>query len=292
MKKKKGGNTSRFDAGEKIYLGTAMSHGRRLEIKSITFRGDTIHIFGDESTSKEFVTYALVLIDAERISYLESEWSSVLQDYGSPDGRGFHCKKLFSGEARRKSVWSNLAEQATWELAEQLSRTIADSGALFYLGVVHRKTFPETIPDGTGSIIRIGDTQMYVLAYIAAMSAVQQDSILSMPIRKSLWVDQVDTTKIWGIGSIQMKKALAAFGIKPEPIASGRKPLLIEASDLVAYAAGRALDADSARNKEICLQVMRNLNVHITHYWWNPENTLNTDMIERLNRCSFLLRTS
>ncbi len=277
------------ERGYDVYLGSMQTLGRREKVSNITISGGRLHLFGDESSSQEFVTYSLVICDQVNTIKLEEDWSSTLAKYGSSTGRGFHARVILSDHQRLKSQWKDLTTTDINQLVLELATILGRSGAQIYLGVVHKETFPASTLDGWGKEMRILDSQLFALGYTAAATMARDERILSAQVPKHLWIDQDDTARIWGIGNIQIKRLISGFGLKPEKI-SKIKPLLIEAADLVAYSCGRALDTVPSKNHNLCLKVMAKLNPAFAHYWWNPQNQLNPEIAERLNRCSFLLR--
>lgn len=272
------------EQGHKIYLGTCRAVGRRDPISKVDVRGGAIHLFGDESSSKEFVTYVLLVVDEDSVYDLETGWGEILRKYGAP-ARGFHARQLFAKDQRAKSVWKDMTTEQMLNLCLELSDLIAASRALIYLGIVHRDSFPTELPDGFGQSIKLEDKQLFAFGFFAAASQAKYEGILSLPMRKYLWVDQHDKTRVWGIGNIQIKRMMASVGITPEKIGKV-KPLMIEAADLISYAAGRAIDSTNSPNKELCRKVMARLNPMISHHWWNPNGTLDQRATERINRCS------
>ena len=281
---------SLIEQGFHVLMGTLQNYGRKYPVSNITLRSNSINLFGDESSSRHYVTYALVVLDELSTIELEERWSGILFKYGSLDGRGFHARKLFHLHARQKSQWLELDLAEAWRMTHELTDAIVSSGASVYLGIVHRETFPTEMNLGNSRTTRLLDAHLFPFGYLAAVQSAREEGILTIPgTEVRLWTDQVDTIELWGVGNIQVKRLMSQSGIEPEPIFDGAKELLIEAADLIAYAAGRALDVEQSKNKENCLEVMRRLNVSFCQYYWCV-NEKSTELMDRLNHCSFLGR--
>lgn len=281
---------SLVEQGFRVMMGTVQNYGRKHPLSNIVLHNRSVNAFGDESSSMHYVTYALVVIDETRTVELEKCWTEILTKYGSDSGSGFHARGLFHFHARQKSQWKNLDLPEAWRMTHELTDAIVESGAYVYLGIVHRETYPSKMSSGRGTEIKLLDAHLFPFGFFAAVHSAKEEGILSIAgTEVRLWADQEDSIELWGVGKVQIKRLMAQTGIEPEPIFDGCKELLIEAADLVSYAAGRALDVEHSRNKEECLEVMRKLNVSYSQYYWcETERTF--DLMTRLNHCSFLSR--
>lgn len=287
MTKKKSTPPSLVKQGKCPYLGTHYSVGWRRIPTARPVSGACINLFGDESTSSEYVIYALLILDELSTISLERQWTDIMSRYGSPNGTGFHARKLFNPHQRRKKMWMEaLNSAAISELTFSLGQAIANSNALIYIGLVHKSTFPDVLPDGSGGEIKIMDHTLYPLAYLAAIKTARRDRIFETTLPTRLWVDQLDRVKIWGIGSIAINDLIKGSGLTPEPLALDKKPVLLEAADLVAYSIGRVLE-----NEQSWLNpLVSRLNLSLTHYWWNPDKERHPNITQKMNSCAFLIR--
>lgn len=249
-----------------------------------------LQIFGDESTTPGLVTYGLVVFpDAKYERYARYAWHKVIKAFGAKSNAKIHARSLFSGHARQKTEWSHLSESDSSELATGLMTAIRSEGALFSVGVVHLNTYPsEGIPDGLDAS---GEQKFnpwsqpvfYGFGFIAAVVGLTSNGGVMRPgMPYKLFLDPIsNAVKLFSIWpSMQVVKLMQATGLQPMKFIE--KPQMLDAADLYAYAAGRALADGDARNKEACKTIYELAGGIKTHYWWNPEGKLSPYMAEKL----------
>ncbi len=210
------------------------------------------HLFGDESTAQNVVVYGILVLNDNDLVAAENDFSDVIESSGVPRGTRFHAKEVFFSKAREKSAWRHLDDTEIWKVARSLLTCLKSHRPMFCIGVVDQKTYPSKMPSGTGHEIRIIPEHLYSIAFQAAFGAVDSHGLTNLETKIKLWVDP-QTTKLnfWGVGKVQIKNFLKYRHINPEKI-EGPKPILLDAADLFAYIAGRAVSDYSSPNKKLC----------------------------------------
>jgi hypothetical protein len=250
-----------------------------------------LHIFGDESTAPDLVTYGLMTFpDATVERRARYAWTKVMKNFGS-DGRArVHARVLFSGDARKKSEWAHLDERSCGDLTVALTKAICGEGAFFSLGVVHPKTFPpEGMPDGLNEkgeqkYHKISTALLYGFGFWSAAIGLRSNyGVMRDGDPYKLFMDPLsETVKIFSDWkAMQIQRFMQVGGLQPTPFSE--KPQLLDAADIFAYASARALSDAPARNKEVCKEIHGIAGGAKTDYWWNPENFMNTEMVKKLN---------
>jgi hypothetical protein len=210
------------------------------------------HLFGDESTAHNVVVYGILVLNDNDLVAAENDFSSVIESTGVPRGTRFHAKEVFFGKAREKSVWQHLDDTEVWVVARSLLTCLKAHRPMFCIGVVDQNTYPSKMPSGTGQEIQIIPEHLYGIAFQAAFGVLHSCGLTNSDTKIKLWIDP-QTTKLnfWGVGKMQIKHFLKYRHINPEKI-EGPKPVLLDAADLFAYIAGRAVSDYSSPNKRVC----------------------------------------
>jgi hypothetical protein len=230
------------------------------------------HLFGDESTAEDIVVFGIVLFHVNDVEAAEKAFAGILKESGVPDGTRFHCREIFSGDARKKSPWSHLSEFDVFQLVGELIECLKKHRSAFYVGVVDRATYPEYLPSEFGRNIKVLPEHLYALAFAAAMGAVSCQGFTNI----RLWIDrQKSKVDYWGMGKMQVRRLLRWNNLDPEPLQEP-KPILLDAADLVAYVSGRALSRRPARYKWFFDNSYASLSPSVADGWWNPVISPNT----------------
>jgi len=152
-----------------------------------------------------------------------------------------------------------------------LIESLRDHHARFFLGAVYKETFPKKIPSGPGSSVQLKDEHCYAFGFIAAAAAFSNG--IGLPagqpsLSHVLLIDPQDAkATFWGLGHVQIKTLMNATGLRPAP-GGPHDHLLLDAADLFAYSAARALSEAPARNKDICERVLAITRPDICRYFW------------------------
>jgi hypothetical protein len=297
---------ARAPSGTRVYMGTFRIDGARdslIELArtevikrpselALPFLEKRYVLFGDESTASDIVTYGLVCFD--RPSHANSAtfaFQRAISDAGAPADSRVHSRELFSGEARKKTPWRHLTENETWQLGEKLIEGLRDHYARFFLGVVYKDTFPKQIPNGPGRTVQIKNEHCYAFGFISAAAALSHGIRLQTgeKIRGLVFVDpQAAKATFWGLGHVQIQQLMNSTGLTPVPGAPNDH-LLLDAADLFAYSAARALSEAPARNKAMCERILAITRPGICRHFWAAEG-IPPKMVERLSLGSGLGR--
>ena len=236
-----------------------------------------LQIFGDESTAPGLITYGLVVFsDSNHERQARYRWQKVLRSFGA-DGRArTHARELFSGQARAKTCWSHLNESETSALVESLVRTIKEEGAIFSLGVADVSTYPEKgVPDGLDEsgnqrFIKWKPSLFYGFALLAAVTGLKSSvPAMQQGCPYKLFLDPIsEAVKLFtDLNAVQVINLIQTIGLKPTTFSE--EPLLLDAADLFAYASGRALSKEAARNKQVCTNIYNLTGAFKTDWFWD-----------------------
>jgi len=240
-------------------------------------------IYGDESTSGNTTVYGAFFVSNSQIGRAEEILRRTKQEYGVPEGAELHCYVLFHGDHRKKSQWSDLAEEQTYAFAELLLSRLRALPCIFSVGAVHRHEYPQELPAGAGIPAGQFETkQLTALAFHAATIPLVQNLDRATV---SLQVDP-DPGKIRWFGKkvradtnykIPVAGGVGQVEIIPQPIADPLPPLL-EVADLFAYAAGRALSPGSCRAKDRYEAMYRICRPLLSVVTYDPEKRMRNEV--------------
>lgn len=241
-------------------------------------------LYGDESTAKDIAVYGLLLFSIADVKAAETNSADIMRVKGLPPGTRFHCREIFSGDARSKTAWRDFTESQVWEVARQLLIGLKNHRGTFYIGKVDSRTYPALLPSGFGYDVTVLPEHLYVLAFAAAMNAFSESGLTRNIIKEldvTLWTDpQRSRIDFWGIGNVQVQRMMNWYGLKPKKI-SDRKPLLIDAADIFAYVSARALSSLPSRNKARCEELYQLCHPIEVDAWWGPGQILNSSQLGR-----------
>lgn len=208
------------------------------------------HVFGDESISANHVVYALVIVPAERVEKIENLFAEVKENHGVHRSTRFHCRELFSKDARRKSPWAHLSDRQAYDFAFQVCTALANQGIGTIVGHVNGNTAPLEF-EGVGSIpsIRITDVkQLIPEAYQAAVCRLMFDPVYKDQCE--FWIEPNTDQINWGAGRRQVGGLLSSTRVDlvektlekvfvAENSQSKEWRSLLEVADLLAYCTSR-----------------------------------------------------
>src|SRR5215210_5629031 len=128
-------------------------------------------VYGDESSYGDVIAYGLVLVHAHSLQKAERLLSGLKGCYGVDPRAEFHCKVVFNGHPKSKSLWRNLSEAQVLDFAEELISSLAKLPAAFIVGALHRSEYPKTLPAvGSFSAGQMGIKQLAVMACTGALA--------------------------------------------------------------------------------------------------------------------------
>lgn len=232
-------------------------------------------LYGDESTSRELITYCLLAVPANVNHVLEMQVAQLYRRYGGANDPRFHCREIFAKDARTKagSPWRHLNERGTWCLARDLALTCRIARVSASVGIVHKSTYPETMPDGSGGQFKIKNELCYSFGFNAALAGLSASGIIYSGLPCALFIDQQNTSfNMFGLKTVKLAEMIAATGLTPEKVEF--EPLLLDLADLIAYCSARAFSKYEYRNKLICKEVIRLTAPAQTSWWWPPGTAL------------------
>jgi hypothetical protein len=245
-----------------------------------------VDVFGDESSSKDIVSYGLVIVDRTQTAALESAFQEVLDDYAQSKDARFHAVDLFAGDQRRKpdSKWKHLTRDQCSELCISLANTLVKFNTSFSVGVVHKNTYPDDMPDDDGKPIKINNEHHYIIGFCAAAASFLRKGAFYPNLEHKCIVDPLPNCKVNLVGcrNVWVEKVLALTDLKPTSCGNP-KPILIDAADLLAYCSARAYSSEDHATKDVCRSVIDILSPLVTDAWWNPGKTLIPKILEKVN---------
>jgi hypothetical protein len=152
-------------------------------------------VLADESTADRFVTGGLLQLPAEQVETAVAALAKAKTDGGLRVDAEIHCRVLFSGDARRRSLFEALNPRQCVELITVCVEAMNAVGGTWWGGWVNRETYPTDLQLIKGKRFRVDTKHLAGLAVFAALIAVQQN----VGPRYRLAFDP-DATKIdWGL---------------------------------------------------------------------------------------------
>jgi hypothetical protein len=241
--------------------------------------------YGDESAGPDFVAYGTLLVPTESRADLESKIAQLKADHGVSATDDLHCRVLFSGDQRRKSVWAALTIADVFNLYSDLIAVVKPVVTRTIVTLANKKELPAVIPGGQWEAADpnfIGPTNWnagfpFRDKQIAGFCA--QGTMI--PISKwpgietvNFWPDPDGSLIEFYGGKRKVSQSLTAFidhspGKEPSKVKvsylDSGKPVLLQVADLIAYVAQRSAGAKygpmdlkfKALNKAIGAEQMR-----------------------------------
>jgi len=195
-------------------------------------------MFGDESSYKELSTYGLVLFHEKDLDNAEKAIRELLNLRSGTEGARLHCRELFDGRAREKSVWKDLNEDGVFKLLQDVLKVLNDFGATYFLGIADRSTWPESL-QGKNEPFIVSKEHMYLLAFEAAVKPLEARGFLKKEVNLRVFLDpQKNKIELAG-GGRTMVETIFKGRLKAEDITQS-KPLLLDIADVFAYIGSHA----------------------------------------------------
>ncbi len=213
-----------------------------------------LELFGDESASNSAVVYSIVTCPVNLRQMAEKVLDETKQAFGGVPDAVIHCRLLFPGDQRRKTLWHHLGPDDVFALCAHIARGLYSVGLRFRVGHVNTQGLPDTMVFAGRHPATPAETkQLTRFAYTAAIAGFEKQPGFEQ-IR--LWVDP-DRTKIeWGGRRLQVKSVRVTAGdiegvneLVPEPITEA-KPSLLQVADILAYASANALSIETRPDKD------------------------------------------
>jgi len=214
---------------------------------------EMVQAFADDSVMPELVTCGVAVYELSQLSRAEAALAEMKQAAGVPAQTVLHCRVIFSGDARRRSAWSDVSAERIDELVEGLCRQLRPLGDRPLVVVVDPRRVPGVAASDGAPEIRLNDKGVASIAYGMAQAALSRRY---GPDRFKLVIDQ-DKTKIpWGSQNRQadltrghyMDLGQGAEPVRLDPeVAAAPKPVLLEVADLYAYTALQVLGGRGGR---------------------------------------------
>lgn len=228
--------------------------------------------FGDESCGQEYVTYGVLLVPESQRSVAETILSDVKASFGGKPHDCLHCRKLFAGDARKKTPWAHLKIEQVFQLYHSLAGQICNAGFRRIVAVARKSDFPDTIPaillrhvEPSAGVPTIW-TKAFPLRDKQLASGCAKGTMIPLSKNPGLanirfWPDPDSTSIEWHFGKRMADKTLDGFvdiGVGEEParinimpVVAGAKPPLLEIADCIAYVTQRSntktLDSNGRR---------------------------------------------
>jgi hypothetical protein len=219
--------------------------------------------YGDESAGANFVAYGTLLLPTASREAIEAKIANLKIDYGASAADNLHCRVLFSGDARRKTVWSKLSVSDVFDLYSDLMALVKPSLTRTIVTVANKAELPDEIPGGQWEtkdknfVGPMNKSSGWPFRDKQIASFCAQGTMI--PISKwpglkavTFWPDPDSSVIEFAGGRRKFSQMLSGFidhgaGKEPQKIEvsyqpSG-KPVLLQVADLVAYVAQRSAGA-------------------------------------------------
>jgi hypothetical protein len=152
-----------------------------------------VTLYGDESSARELITYCLLVVPTEENSNIEQRFLHIYRKYGGSPKARFHCREMFSMQARLKTEWSHLNERGSWLFARELAILIRLTRIKASVCVVHKDTYPKEMPDGKGKSFEVKAETCYAFGFYAAAQGLVANKIIDKQDKCGLFVDEQNT---------------------------------------------------------------------------------------------------
>lgn len=234
----------------------------------------SVHIFGDESTGPadppDVVTYALVVFKECNVYEAESSFIETARRLGLPsypdDGTELHCRDFFQ---RNDGPWNRVATGGKrWWIAKQLLNCLQSHRPFYAVGVADFASYPKEMRT-TKTNRQTNKEHLYSLAFQAAKVQLEQYGFLSDDVQRKVWLDPQKTLiQFWDLPRAQVGRLFESTSIKSE--AMNKKPVLLQAADLIAYMAGRANSNLNNNSIYKARELLSHYSINVAHAKWNP----------------------
>jgi hypothetical protein len=219
--------------------------------------------FGDESAGPQFVSYAVVLLAADKLAEADSILVQVKNFFGASADDVLHSRVLFSGQQRKKSVWADLGIADVFALYSKLMLDINPLMIRKIVALGKKSDFPNSIPAAQWQSVDpnfigplpwsngygFGEKHIANLGAHGTMIPLSKWPGFS---RLRFWPDPDSTLIETTAGRRRFSNMLSGFvdngeGKEPPRVnvmySQGPKPALLEIADLAAYVSQRCADA-------------------------------------------------
>jgi hypothetical protein len=213
-----------------------------------------IHGFADDTVMEQVVVCAAVIFDEERIADAEVALADAKASVGIDPGEPLHCRVLFSGDARRGTVWERVSRSAIDAMVEKLCLDLRPFQHRPVVAPIKRREFPDQQMEPGGPVKRLDIKGIASFAYHAII--VNLHGRFGHE-RFRLWIDPDKTMTPWGATRRRVDTTRRIYvdlgpGQEPpliEPVVDDQpKPVLLQVADLYAYITGRGLSAGGGRD--------------------------------------------
>jgi hypothetical protein len=236
-------------------------------------------LFGDESHSHEVVTYAFVIVPAQRAAAVELALENAKKSYGLRADTRIHCREIFNAHARRKTEFKSFSSEDLFSFLRRLMAEAFNAGARGWVGYLDSRSVPDILlfESTTGKgvdkwNVRNLKTRMF-FCYQAASGPLTH---IFSPSQTKAFVDG-DKTKISHFDKRRKVDSLRPFfpvehnNAKFFPqILHGDKPPLLDLADLLAYAAARGLTKTVTSDKSAFVSIVEALDPGYSEVIFEP----------------------
>lgn len=236
-------------------------------VDSETVPDTLFDVFGDESCTKEVVTFAIAVVPSSRADALEQGLACLKESKGQSAEADLHCRVLFNGSARLRSSWRALSIEAVFLLYEEFADLLKNNGVTTLCVFADRSRLPARIPGGPWKTrsglwtpgrspdVVLGEKQLAGLCGNATQLPLKEFPGLD---KVRFWADP-DRTQIEWLGrrsqasntlSMLMGSETGVARVSPQEVQRA-KPVLLQVADFAAYffsrSKSRKLDANRSR---------------------------------------------
>ena len=203
---------------------------------------EEIHALADDSIAEDGIVCAAAVFPASRIPPAEAVLVRSKKEVGVPPDTVLHCRILFAGDARRKTLWRCVSPEGIYAMAQNLCEALKPIGLQPIVALIDRALVQPAFPVPGSPAQMPSEKESASWAY-GAVATNLVDGHQGKPIR--MWLDPDSTRIPWGGKRaradqtrksfwINLKQGQQPLQIQPQ-IADRPKPCLLEIADLYAY---------------------------------------------------------
>jgi len=215
-------------------------------------------LYGDESHSHEVVTYAFVIVPAQKLESVELAFENVKKRHGLRAEVRVHCRGIFNLHARNKTEFKSFSSEDLFRFLKELMTESFLAGARGWVGYLDSRNVPDILlfkSKARQGIDKWDVRDLKNRMFFCYQAASGPLTHIFPPSQVKAFVDG-DKTKIPHFDKRRQVDSLRSFfpvehnNAKFFPhVMHGNKPLILDLADVLAYAAARGLSNTFSSDK-------------------------------------------